>query len=140
MTRKPRLRRPAAKKSPGPAGKTLRPPAYEWLLQRPASSLRYVLRLYIAGTTPRSIQAIGAVRATCERHLSGRFDLEVIDIYQQPHVATEQQIVAAPTLIKERPFPIRRMVGNLADQARLLAALNLAPESPAASASPSSSP
>jgi len=86
---------------------------------------RYQLRLFITGTSPRSIQAIANIRSVCEEYLSGRYDLEVIDIYQQPAQAVDQQIVAAPTLIKELPYPVRRMVGDLSKRDRILVALNL---------------
>jgi circadian clock protein KaiB len=98
------------------------------LEQQSATEPNYVLRLYVAGTTPRSVQAIGNVRAVCEGHLAGHYDLEVVDIYQQPGSAAENQIVAAPTLVKELPLPVRRMVGDLSDRAKLLSCFNLDPE------------
>jgi circadian clock protein KaiB len=84
----------------------------------------YVLRLFTTGTTPRSTRAIQNLSEICEANLKGRYDLEVIDIYQQPGRATESDIIAAPTLIKEEPPPIRRMVGDLSDRPKVL--LNLA--------------
>lgn len=90
----------------------------------------YVLRLYITGTTPRSCMAVANIRAICEEHLPGRHDLEVIDIYQQPDEATAQQIIAAPTLIKQFPHPPRRMVGDLSNRERVLSVLNLRSTSP----------
>jgi circadian clock protein KaiB len=86
---------------------------------------RYVLRLYITGMTRRSMQAIANLKAVCEEYLIGRYDLEVIDIYQQPLLAKGDQIVATPTLIKELPVPVRRMVGDLSQQERVLVGLDI---------------
>lgn len=94
-------------------------------LLKQSASETYVLRLYITGTTPRSCRAIANIRSICEEHLPGRYDLEVIDIYQQPGEASGRQIIAAPTLIKELPFPAKRMVGDLSDHDRVLVALDL---------------
>jgi circadian clock protein KaiB len=85
----------------------------------------YVLKLYIAGVTLKSTQAITNIRQICEEHLKGRCDLEVIDIYQQPVLAKGDQIVAVPTLIKKLPPPLRRFIGNLADSERVLFGLDL---------------
>lgn len=89
---------------------------------------KYVLRLFVAGATARSRQAVLRVRELCETTLKGRCELEVIDIYQQPGLARENQIVATPTLIKERPHPVRRFIGNLTNITGLLAELDLAAE------------
>ena len=75
----------------------------------------YVLRLFVAGATVRSRQAVLRVRQLCEAELTGNYDLEVIDIYQQPHRARESQIVATPTLVKKLPLPVRRFVGSLSN-------------------------
>ncbi len=96
--------------------------------QEPAG---YLLRLYVAGISPRSTQAITNIRRICEQRLKGRYDLEVIDIYQQPALAQSADIVAVPTLIKRRPPPLRRLVGSLADADRVLAGLDLLPEATA---------
>src|SRR5947209_10316541 len=80
----------------------------------------YVLRLYIAGTTPRSAQAVSNIRAICEETLKGRYDLEIIDIYQQPQHAKPEQIVVAPTLIKKLPLPVRKIIGDLSNKERVL--------------------
>ncbi len=90
-----------------------------------AASERYVLRLYVAGTTPGSIRAVEALRAICDEHLAGRYDLEVIDVYQQPELARHEQIVAVPTLVKQLPAPLRKIIGDLADKQRVLIGLNL---------------
>src|SRR3954463_13190753 len=84
---------------------------------------RYVLCLYVTGLTPHSTQAVANLKAICEEHLAGRYDLEVVDLYQQPARARGEQIVAAPTLVKKRPLPLRRLVGNLSRTDRVLAGL-----------------
>ena len=85
----------------------------------------YVLRLYIAGMTPRSRKAIENVRQVCEDNLEGQYDLEVIDVYQQPSLAKGEQIIAVPTLIKELPAPLRRLIGDMSNAERLLVGLDL---------------
>jgi circadian clock protein KaiB len=92
-----------------------------------ARTARYVLRLYVTGMTPRSTRAVENVRNICERHLHGRYDLEVIDIYQQPTLAKGEQIVAAPTLIKKLPLPLRRVIGDMSSTERVLLGLDLRP-------------
>jgi len=87
-----------------------------------------VLRLYVTGTTPQSLRAIANLRRLCEKHLAGRYDLEVIDIYQQPERAAAADILAAPTLIKQLPPPLRRLVGDLSNEERILVGLNLQPK------------
>ena len=86
---------------------------------------RYVLRLYVTGMTPRSAEAIKNLQAICGEYLEGRFDLEVIDIYQQPVLTQGEQIIAAPTLIKQLPLPMRRLVGDMSDRERVLLGLDL---------------
>ncbi len=86
---------------------------------------RYILRLYITGQTPRSLRSIENLRKLCEKYLKGQFDLEIIDIYQQPALAAEGQIIAAPTLIKTMPLPLRRLVGDFSDQNRVVLGLDL---------------
>ncbi|HJU64269.1 MAG TPA: circadian clock KaiB family protein [Gemmatimonadaceae bacterium] len=90
------------------------------------SRVHYVFQLYVAGTTARSLQAVERIKRLCERHLTGRYDLEVVDIYQVPAQAEEHDIVAAPTLVKRRPEPLRRMVGSMTDESRLLRAIGVA--------------
>ena len=98
-------------------------------LRQPAGSPGpYVLRLYIAGSTRRSTQAISSVHALCENHLKGRYDLKVIDIYQQPEDAGSERIIATPTIIKTGPGPVRRVVGDLSDPRRILDGLDLRPD------------
>jgi circadian clock protein KaiB len=86
---------------------------------------RYVFRLYVSGSTPRSTQAIRNIRKICEEYLTGRYDLEVVDIYQQPELAGEQQIIAAPTLIKSLPLPLRRFIGDLSQSEPVLVGIGL---------------
>jgi circadian clock protein KaiB len=86
---------------------------------------KYVLRLYIAGTTPQSVRAIENIRKICEKQLRGHYRLEVIDLYQQPEKARSEQIVAAPTLIKQLPLPVRRILGDLSKTERVLVGLGL---------------
>lgn len=90
-----------------------------------AARARYILKLYVAGLTPRSISALRSVKDICERHLQGRYELEIIDIYEHPSLAKDQQIIAAPTLIKQLPLPLRRLIGDMADQERVLVGLDL---------------
>ena len=88
-------------------------------------SERYVLRLFIAGMTARAGRAIESVRAMCNEHLAGRYELEVIDIYQQPGLAKGEQIIAAPTLLKKLPLPFRRIIGDMSNNERLLTGLDI---------------
>jgi circadian clock protein KaiB len=88
----------------------------------------YVLRLYVAGATPRSTEAIVNIKKICEEHLKGRYELEVIDIYQQPVLAKGEQIIAAPTLVKKLPLPLRRFIGSMYDVDRILVGLDLKPK------------
>lgn len=90
--------------------------------QRPQ---RYLLRLYITGTTPASSRAIDRVRGVCEEHLRGRYELEVFDIYQKPALAKDEQIIATPTLMKVLPAPLRRFIGDLSKVEKVLFGLDL---------------
>jgi circadian clock protein KaiB len=86
---------------------------------------KYLLRLYVSGLTPRSTSAIARLKAICEENLEGRYELEVIDIYQQPALARGEQIIATPTLVKKLPAPLRRLVGDLSDKERVLLGLDI---------------
>jgi len=97
---------------------------FEEALKR-LSQEEYVLRLFVAGMSPKSIQAIENIKHICEMYLAGRYQLEVIDVYQQPILAKDGQIVAAPTLVKELPPPLRRLVGSMADTERVLIGMDL---------------
>ncbi len=87
---------------------------------------RHRIRLYVSGATPRSAQAIQNIKAICEQKLAGRYELEVIDVYQQTPRAREDQVFATPTLIEEFEGSVRRLVGNVSDRQRVLAVLGLA--------------
>ena len=91
-------------------------------LRKPA---QYVLRLYVTGTTGRSVHAIQNVKRVCEEHLDGRYELEVVDLYKNLPLARGDQIVAAPTLIKRLPLPLRRLIGDMSDEERVLVGLDL---------------
>ena len=93
----------------------------------PEDGERYILRLYVAGMTARSARAVENVRNFCEKHLEGRYDLQVIDVYQQPALAKSEQLIAAPTLIKKLPLPLRRLIGDMSDEGRVLVGLDLVP-------------
>jgi circadian clock protein KaiB len=88
---------------------------------------RYVLRLFVTGTTVRSQHAITNMRLICEQHLAGRYELEVIDVYQEPEKTRDFQVIATPTLVKVLPEPLRRIIGDLSDRDKVLAGLNLTP-------------
>ncbi|MFO7658519.1 MAG: circadian clock KaiB family protein [Bacteroidales bacterium] len=86
---------------------------------------KYFMRLYITGTTARSILAITNLKKICEEYLRGRYELEVIDLYQKPGLATVDQIIAAPTLIKKLPLPFRRIIGDMSNKEKVLSGLDL---------------
>lgn len=92
---------------------------------------RCLLRLYVAGATARSRQAILSARQLCETEFNGNYDLEVIDVYQQPILARDGQIVATPTLVKELPLPVRRLIGDLTNTARVFVGLDFQPNTQA---------
>ena len=95
------------------------------LIAKAESGFHYVLRLYVTGATARSRRAIVNLDAICREHLKGRYDLEVIDVYQKPMLAKDEQIVAAPTLIRRLPLPMRRIIGDLSDREAVLLGLDL---------------
>ncbi|WP_231501297.1 circadian clock KaiB family protein [Hymenobacter swuensis] len=84
-----------------------------------------MLRLYITGATPNSTRAVQNIKTICARYLEGRYELLIVDIYQQPELASREQIIASPTLVKVLPLPVRRLVGDLSEQDKVLAALGL---------------
>ena len=112
MTTSPR-RKPARPRSK---------PAKSAIAAKPA---KYLLRLYVTGTTGKSVRAIQNVRRICEQHLAGLYDLEVVDIYKNLPLAKGDQIIAAPTLIKRLPAPLRRLIGDMSDEQRVLVGLDL---------------
>jgi circadian clock protein KaiB len=105
------------------------PDARERLEQAHAAraDARYELCLYVVGMTQRSSEAISAIKGICEAHLHDRYDLKVVDIAAAPDLARTDQIVAAPTLVKRLPLPMRRLIGNLSNTERVMHALDLAP-------------
>jgi circadian clock protein KaiB len=86
---------------------------------------KYILRLYITGSTSRSVLAITNLKKICEEYLEGRYELEVIDLYKKPNLAKDEQIIAAPTLIKKLPLPFRRIIGDMSDKEKVLMGLDL---------------
>ena len=91
---------------------------------------KYLLRLYVTGTSARSMRAIQNVRRICEEHLQNLYDLEVVDIYKNLPLARGDQIIAAPTLIKRLPAPLRRLIGDMSDEQRVLVGLDIRPHRP----------
>lgn len=95
------------------------------LVIRKGTQAEYVLRLYVTGSSPRSLKAISNLKRVCEEYLHDQYELQVIDIYKNPNAAREEQIIAAPTLIKRLPAPLRRFVGDLSNKQKLLIGLGL---------------
>ena len=100
--------------------------AFEKAAAKPDRAM-YVLCLYVTGLTPKSVLAIANVQKLCETHLTGYYELKVIDIYQQPKLAREEQIIATPTLIKKQPLPVRRLIGDMSNTEKFLAGIDLKP-------------
>jgi circadian clock protein KaiB len=90
-------------------------------------STPYELKLFVTGSTPRSLEAIARIKAICEAELKGRYTLAVVDVHQQPGLAEADQIIALPTLLKTLPLPLRKIIGSFSEKERLLAILGLAP-------------
>ncbi len=86
---------------------------------------KYILHLFVAGMNPKSLKAIDNIKRICDTHLAGKYQLDIIDVYQQPILARDGQIVAAPTLIKELPLPLRRLIGSMSDTERVLVGLDM---------------
>jgi circadian clock protein KaiB len=101
-----------------------RPPREKRAVSRDAEA-KYLLRLYVAGTSGKSVRAIQNVRRICEEHLRGVYDLEVVDIYKNLPLAKGDQIIAAPTLIKRLPAPLRKLIGDMSDEQRVLVGLDI---------------
>jgi len=94
-------------------------------LEKPLADPEYVLRLFVSGFTPRSQRAIGNLQQICTRHLEGRYRIEVIDLYKSPGLAHDEQIIAAPTLLRVSPLPRRRIIGDLSQLDKVLHALDI---------------
>ena len=118
MKKSPKKRSPAGKQKSGWAGKVEQ-------ADTPSRQVKYLLRLYVSGSTLKSSRAVENIKRVCEKHLKNRYDLEVIDIYQQAKLARDQQIVAVPMLIKRLPLPLRRLIGDMSDQKKVLFGLDL---------------
>jgi circadian clock protein KaiB len=95
---------------------------------RKAASSRYILKLYVAGQSPKSVNAIANIKKLCEANLQGRYVLEVIDLYQQPQLAQGEQIIAVPVLIRKLPSPLRRVIGDMSNIERVLVGLDIRSE------------
>jgi circadian clock protein KaiB len=105
-----------------------RPPSWAGTAESPAKGVeRYVLRLYVCGMTTRSQSAIQALRRVCERHLANSYEFEVINLSEHPELAQREQIIASPTLVKERPLPQSRMIGDMSREERVIAGLGIRP-------------
>ncbi len=104
----------------------MNPATKEWADASNGAPETFVLRLYVSGMTPRSERAILALQSICEEHLHGRYSLKIVDITHDPAALEQDEIVAAPTLVKERPLPLRRLVGDLSQRDRVLAGLGVA--------------
>jgi circadian clock protein KaiB len=102
--------------------------AFEEALLHGSPARHYRLRLFVSGSSPRSTRAIQNIRALCEERLQGRYDLEVIDIYQHPEHARPEQIVVTPTLVRKLPLPLRKVIGDLSDKERVLVGLDIIPD------------
>ncbi len=87
--------------------------------------MKYLLKLYVTGQTPRSLRAIANLRALCEEELKGEYEMVVIDVLERPQLAEDEKILATPTVVKELPTPIRRIIGDLSDSERVLLGLDL---------------
>jgi circadian clock protein KaiB len=118
MKKSPKKIIPAGKQKPGLAGKVEQADSH-------SPQAKYVLRLYISGSTLKSSRAVENIKRVCEQHLKNRYDLEVIDIYQQAKLARDEQIVAVPMLIKRLPLPLRRLIGDMSNQEKVLFGLDL---------------
>jgi len=97
----------------------------EAIKQRALKRAKYILRLYVTGSTGRSMRAVHNLKKLCEEYLPNEYDLEVIDIYKDPEAAREAQIIAAPTLVKKLPEPIRKFVGDLSNTQKILIGLDI---------------
>jgi circadian clock protein KaiB len=100
----------------------------------PSRNRKYILRLYVAGSAPHSSRAIANLKSVCESRLTGRYELTVVDLYKQQERALEDQIVVVPTLVRQSPLPVRRVIGDLSQTDPVLAVLNIdpTPQSPRA--------
>ena len=96
-----------------------------------AGTDQYHLRLYVAGTSPKSLEAFNNLRRLCETHLASRYEIEIVDLLEHPRLARGDEIVAIPTLVRKLPAPMRKIIGDLSDTERVLVGLQLASKGPA---------
>ena len=89
------------------------------------SNSKYILKLYITGMTPNSIKAVSNIKNVCEEYLKDQYEIQIIDIYQEPGIGEVEQIIATPTLIKEFPLPVRILIGDLSDREKVLLGLDI---------------
>ncbi len=101
---------------------------FEKAIKGAATDKQFVLKLYVSGASSRSSKAIENIRNFCEEHLRGRYELEVIDIYQQPKLLEKDQVVAAPTLVKQLPPPLRKLIGDMSSAEKIMIGLNIKPK------------
>ena len=118
MKNPPKKSTPAGKRKPGVAGELKAVSSH-------SRQAKYDLRLYVSGSTLKSARAVENIKRICEQYLKNRYNLEVIDVYQQPDLARGDQIVAVPTLIKRSPLPMRRLIGDLSNKENVLLGLDL---------------
>jgi len=85
----------------------------------------YKLRLFVTGASPNSLRAIANIKVICEKHLPGNYDLEIIDVHQQPLIAEKEQLIALPLLMKLHPLPFKRLIGDMSDNNKVLTGLGL---------------
>jgi circadian clock protein KaiB len=95
------------------------------IASKKVQNANYVFLLYVAGTSPHSLKAITNIKRICEKYLKGRYQLDIIDINQQPDAVNDEQLIAAPTLVKKLPYPVRRLIGDMSDTSKVLSTLNL---------------
>lgn len=95
----------------------------------PEADERWLLRLYVAGRSPKCVTALDNLKRFCEERMAGRYEIEVVDLVENPRLAKDDQIIAIPTLVRKLPEPLRKIIGNLSDTERMLVGLNLQPKS-----------
>lgn len=95
--------------------------------KRPKDKATWALRLYVAGQTPKSVTALGNLKRLCETHLAGRYKIEIVDLLKNPKLAAGDQILAVPTLVRKLPVPIKKIIGDLSNEERVLVGLDVQP-------------
>jgi len=95
--------------------------------QAPETGEKWLLRLYVAGRTPKCVAALENLKRFCAEHMAGRYEIEVVDLLENPRLAKDDQIVAIPTLVRKLPEPLKKIIGNLSDTERMLVGLDMKP-------------